>query len=117
MDCQCEANFQQDKLRGLRAGQQVCQRQSDPAELLETAIDWHSQSGGVADKIEKYMGKHQHDKNATPLWQYFQKVIAWAKATFPEYRREMKGVEWGVLYNQFKDKEVDTDKLEEQSPS
>ena len=78
-------------------------------EYLETAIAWHSE-----EKIEEYMSKHQHDENATPLWQYFQKVIGWAKATFPEYRREMKGVDWGVLYNQFKDKEFDTDKLEKQ---
>jgi hypothetical protein len=76
-------------------------------ELLETAIDWHSQG-----KIEEYMSKHQHDKNATPLWQYFQRVIGWVKATFPNYRREMKGVDWGILYNQFKDKSFDTDKLE-----
>ena len=76
-------------------------------EYLETAIDWHSKG-----KIEEYMSKHQHDENATPLWQYFQKVIGWVKATFPKYRREMKGVDWGGLYNQFKDKEFDTDKLE-----
>ena len=78
-------------------------------EYLETAIDWHSKG-----KIDKYMSKHQHDKNATPLWQYFQKVIAWVKATFPKHRREMKGVDWGVLYNQFKDEEFDTDKLEKE---
>jgi len=76
-------------------------------EYLETAISWRANG-----KIEDYMSKHQHDKNATPLWQYFQKVIGWVKATFPEYRREMKGVDWGSLYNQFKDKEYDTDKLE-----
>lgn len=63
-------------------------------------------------KIEQFMSKHQHDKNATPLWQYFQKVIGWAKATFPKYRKEMKSVDWGVRYNQFKDAELDTDKLE-----
>lgn len=78
-------------------------------EYLETAIDWHSKG-----KIEEYMSRHQHDKNATPLWQYFQRVIAWVKATFPNYRKEMKGVAWGVLYNAFKDKEFDTDKLEKQ---
>jgi hypothetical protein len=76
-------------------------------EYLETAIDWRSDG-----KIEEYMSKHQHDKNATPLWQYFQKVIGWVKATFPKYRREMKGVDWGLLYNQYKDKDLDTDKLE-----
>jgi hypothetical protein len=82
-------------------------------EYLETAIDWHADANGVAEKIEKYMGKHQEDKNATPLWQYFQKVIAWVKATFPEYRKEMRGVEWGQLYNEFKNEEFDTDELEE----
>lgn len=76
-------------------------------EYLETAVYWRS--GG---KIEEYMSKHQHDENATPLWQYFQNVIGWVKATFPEYRREMKGVGWGGLYDQFKDKEFDTVKLE-----
>ena len=58
------------------------------------------------------MSKHQHDKNATTLWQYFQKVIAWTKATFPKYRKEMKLVDWGVLYNKFKDADLDTDDLE-----
>lgn len=77
-------------------------------EYLETAIDWHSNG-----RIEEYMSKHQHDKNATPLWQSFQKVIGWVKATFPEHRKEMKGVQWGTLYNRFKDKEIDTDKLED----
>ncbi|MCB0200347.1 MAG: DUF262 domain-containing protein [Anaerolineae bacterium] len=78
-------------------------------EYLETAISWRSEG-----KIEEFMSDHQHDENATPLWQYFQKVIGWVKATFPEYRREMKGVDWGTLYNQFKDEELDTDKLEKQ---
>ena len=77
-------------------------------EYLETAIDWHS-----AGKIEQYMSEHQHDPNATPLWHYFQGVVGWVKATFPKYRKEMKGVEWGPLYSQFKDKTFDTDKLEQ----
>lgn len=50
------------------------------------------------------MALHQHDTNANELWLYFQTVNAWVEATFPSYRREMKGVAWGELYNQFKDK-------------
>ncbi len=76
-------------------------------DYLETAIKWRSEG-----KIVDYMSEHQHDKNATPLWQYFQRVIGWVKATFPDYRSEMKGVDWGTLYNKFKDKEFDTDKVE-----
>ena len=58
------------------------------------------------------MSEHMHDENATPLWHYFQSVIAWVKATFPKYRKEMKGVGWGELYKQFKGKPFDTDALE-----
>ena len=78
-------------------------------EYLKTAIAWRADG-----EIEEYMSKHQHDNNATPLWQYFQTVIGWVKVSFPEYRREMKGVNWGVLHNQFKDTEFDTDDLEKQ---
>lgn len=77
-------------------------------EFLETAIEWHAEK-----TIEEYMSAHQHDANASPLWHYFQGVINWAKATFPKYRKEMKGVPWGVLYNQFNGKSLDTAKLEQ----
>ena len=76
-------------------------------DYLETTIEWISD-----EKIETYMAKHQHDENASLLWSYFQLVISWVKATFPKYRKEMKGIDWGNLYNQFKDKPFDTDKLE-----
>ena len=80
-------------------------------EILETAIDWIS--GDVS--IDEYMGLHQHDENASALWAYFQKVIAWAKATFPKKNLKLsKGVDWGFLYRKFKDCEFDTDKLEEE---
>ena len=61
------------------------------------------------------MADHQHDQNANKLWTYFQNVINWIRLTFPNYRKEiMKGVEWGFLYNLYKDKEVNTEKLEEE---
>jgi hypothetical protein len=78
-------------------------------EYLETAIEWQSDG-----EIEQYMSDHQHDENATPLWHYFQGVIAWVKATFPVYRKEMKGEDWGSLYSQFKATALDTNKLEKQ---
>lgn len=78
-------------------------------DYLETAIKWIS--GG---KIEEYMSKHQHEASASDLWLYFQSVINWVKAIFPNYRKEMKGVEWGELYNEFKDQKFDPKKLEEQ---
>jgi hypothetical protein len=78
-------------------------------EYLETAFSWVN-NGEVAD----YMAKHQHDKNADKLWEYFQKVIAWTRGVFTNYRHEMSNVPWGVLYNQFKDKKFDSKKLEKE---
>lgn len=76
-------------------------------DYLETAISWVNDGD-----IEGYMAKHQHDNNANPLWLYFQAVISWVNATFPRYRKEMKGIAWGNLYNLFKDHKLDPKKLE-----
>jgi hypothetical protein len=82
-------------------------------DYLETVIDWISDAHGNTDIIEKFMGKHQDDKDAKKLWEYFQAVIDWVNATFTTKRKKiMKGVPWGVLYNEFKDKAFDTKKIE-----
>jgi len=78
-------------------------------EYLETAIDWISEG-----HIEDYMSKHQHDKDAKELWEYFQAVIDWVKDNFTTYRKEMKGVPFGSRYNEFKDKKFDAKKLEKE---
>lgn len=78
-------------------------------EYLETAIDWISDGN-----IEDYMSKHQHDKDAKALWKYFQEVISWVESTFTNYRKEMKGVPFGFLYNEFKGKKLDAKKLEKE---
>ena len=76
-------------------------------EYLETALSWIN-NNEVAD----YMAMHQHDKDANKLWAYFQNVIAWVRKIFPDYRKEMTNVNWGKLYNEFKDKKLNAAKLE-----
>jgi hypothetical protein len=76
-------------------------------EYLETALSWISHG-----EVDDYMAKQQRNPNASALWLYFQNVIAWVKVTFPNYRKEMKGVEWGVLYNQFHDQPYDHKAIE-----
>ncbi len=79
-------------------------------EMLEKALKW--KSGG---DIEKYMSDHQHDQNANELWTYFQNVIWWVQQTFTTYRKEMKGLDWGPLYDRFKDDQLDTADLEQRT--
>jgi hypothetical protein len=78
-------------------------------DFLEIALDWIS--GG---KIEGYMSKNQHEPNANELWLYFQNVINWVKVIFPEYRKEMKGIAWGELYNTFGKEKLDSAEMEKQ---
>ena len=67
---------------------------------LETALKWISEG-----KIKAYMSDHQHDQNADELKTYFKNVIDWVKETFPKYRKEMKGCDFGSLYDVYKDKD------------
>jgi hypothetical protein len=76
-------------------------------ELLEKALEW--KSGG---RIEQYMSDHQHNQNANELWTYFQNVIWWIQQTFTFYRSEMKSVDWGPLYDRYKDRQFDTNEVE-----
>lgn len=82
-------------------------------EYLETAIEWIAARDGL-ESIEEYMALHQQDENANQIWIYFRRVIEWVEAIFPEKRKEVKGIEWGLLYNRFKDAELDPDALERQ---
>lgn len=80
-------------------------------DYLETVIKWISDG-----EIEDYMGQHQHDKNAKPLWDYFRLVIDWVEATFTKKRKKlMKGVDWGGLYNTYKDEDLDSARIEEET--
>lgn len=78
-------------------------------DILETALSWINKG-----KIEEYMSIHQHDPNANDLWTYFKNVIDWVKLTFPKYRKEMKGINWGELFDEFHTKIFDTNELEKE---
>lgn len=79
-------------------------------EYLETAIKWISNN-----QIKKYMSENQHNPTAIELWNYFNSVINWIEATFTiKRKKEMFGLEWGFLYNEFKDKILDPKKLEQE---
>ena len=80
-------------------------------EYLETAISWAASAEGKT--IEGYMAEHQADPSAVGLWNYFRSVIDWVQAIFPKYRREMKGLAWGLLYNEHHERnDLDPAKLE-----
>lgn len=78
-------------------------------DYLETALEWISHGN-----IEEYMAQHQQEANANELWLYFQSVINWVQVIFPKYRKEMKGLPWGMWYHQYQGEKFDSEKLEQE---
>ena len=50
-------------------------------------------------------------KDAQDLWQYFQSVIAWVQRLFPNTHKLMKGLDWGLYFNQYKDRTYNANDL------
>lgn len=76
-------------------------------DYLEAVLRWISDG-----EIEEYMASHQHDENASELWQYFRTVTNWVETIFPVYRKEMKGLDWGKLYNSYHEASYNAQDLE-----
>lgn len=82
--------------------------------LLELALNWRIDADMEEyPQIKDYMGKHRFDKNADELVNYFQKVVNWVKNTFINYRSDMKGLDWGFLYNKYHDINFEPAEIEE----
>ena len=99
--------FSKTKCVAYQIGNRYLTGEYNRQKYLETAIKWIN-NGDVSG----YMQVHQHDANADELWLYFKSVIDWVQTKFPKYRKEMKGVAWGELYNMHKDDTLDAANLE-----
>jgi hypothetical protein len=67
-------------------------------DFWERALEWVS---GGKDNIGAYMSKHRNDTNITEVKTYFNTVIEWASRSFPNVEPEMRGLEWGRLYESY----------------
>jgi uncharacterized protein with ParB-like and HNH nuclease domain len=77
-------------------------------DFLERALDWVSKG-----KIDNYMSKHRKDTNINELKKYFNEVIDWISKTFRDVESEMKGLEWGRLYEEYHTRKYDPKKISE----
>jgi len=75
-------------------------------EFLECALDWVSK-GNIGD----YMSSHRFEKNITELKKYFNSVIDWVSSVFIDVESEMRGLEWGRLYEEYHKKAYDPAKV------
>ncbi len=64
--------------------------------FFERSLDWVSK-GNIGD----YMSRHRYEKNITELKTYFNSVIDWVSSVFVDVESEMRGLEWGRLYEEY----------------
>ena len=67
-------------------------------DFLERALEWVSKG---KENIGEYMSRHRYDNNITELKVYFNAVIDWVSGVFSDVVSEMRGLEWGRLYESY----------------
>ena len=75
-------------------------------DFLSCALHWVSK-GNISD----YMSRHRFEKNITELKTYFNSVIEWVSSVFKDVESEMRGLEWGQLYETYHKQAYDPAKV------
>lgn len=65
----------------------------------------------VCPDVEAYLAEHRHDTDVSKVETKFHAVIDWVDSLFPEYYKEMKGLEWGRLYDEYHEKFFNSNEL------
>lgn len=103
--------FSKTGCRAYRIGKDYMSGTPIRQDYLETVIKWYKDP---SESIEEFMAAHQHDDDANEIWQYYRRVINWVEGLFPNYRKEMKGLPWGIFYNEYRDNTYNANELERQ---
>ncbi len=79
-------------------------------EYWERALEWVA---GGKENIGGYMSKHRFNMNINEVKTYFTTVIDWVSTVFTDVENEMRGLEWGRLYEQYHGKAYNPSKVAE----
>jgi 5-methylcytosine-specific restriction endonuclease McrA len=77
-------------------------------EYLECALEWVSKGN-----VGEYMSKHRYDNSINELKLYFNSVIDWASTVFIDVESEMRGIDWGRLYETYRKQSYNPQKVSE----
>jgi len=114
----CKEEFSNSQNANIQKWSAYISGSANRQDFLERALDWVSKDW--EDKnydprhtrpIGKYMSSHRYDKNITELKKYFNSVIDWIPIVFPDVESEMRGLEWGRLYEEYHKKSYNPAKV------
>jgi hypothetical protein len=102
----CKAEFSNSQNSNIQKWSAYISGSAIRQEFLECALDWVSHG-----KIDDYMSRHRTATNITELKTYFNSVIDWVSCVFMDVETEMRGLEWGRLYEQYHNQAYDPAKV------
>jgi len=102
----CKEEFSNSQNANIQKWSAYISGSANRQEFLQCALDWVSK-GNIGD----YMSRHRYDKNISELKEYFNTVINWISSIFSDVENEMRGLEWGRLYEKYHKKSYDPEKV------
>lgn len=111
-------HFSKSNCGAYRLGKDLVNGSPIRQDFFKKALEWmaeHETRNGKPQSAVGYMAIHQHDKNAIPLWTYFQNVLNWAISTFnmKKFKIIMKGVDWALFYDKYHEQPLDIKTMED----
>jgi Protein of unknown function DUF262/HNH endonuclease len=93
----CKEEFSNSQNANIQKWSAYVSGTANRQDFLERALEWVCKDG----KIDDYMSRHRYDTNINELKTYFNSVIDWVSGVFTDVESEMRGLEWGRLYEQY----------------
>ncbi|MFA5532153.1 MAG: DUF262 domain-containing protein [Candidatus Shapirobacteria bacterium] len=102
----CKEEFSNSQNSNIQKWSAYVSGSANRQEFLECALDWVSK-GNIGD----YMSRHRYDKDINELRTYFNSVINWVSSIFTDVESEMRGLDWGRLYEKYHENTYDPSKV------
>ncbi len=78
-------------------------------DFWRTALEWIANAKGVT--VSEYMSQHRYDNSITEVKTYFDTILNWISSTFEQVEKEMRGLEWGRLYEEYHNFSYNSDQI------
>ena len=105
----CKEEFSNSQNSNIQKWNAYISGSANRQDYLERALEWVSK-----DDVGTYMSLHRFDTNITELKNYFTSVIDWVSTVFTDVESDMRGLEWGRLYETYKKQPYSPQKVSEQ---
>lgn len=105
----CKEEFSNSQNANIQKWSAYIKGSANRQEFLERALDWVSKGN-----IDKYMSSHRKDTSIAELKTYFNSVLDWVSTVFIDVEKDMCGLEWGRLYEEYHKKAYNPNELQKE---